>query len=245
MPRNQHALFRENIPAYALGALDVGDSTALAAHLKSCASCRNELAAYRVLSDGLLMAIPPQNPSASVRRRLKAKLPSAHKATDGLLKWSFGQSALAFALAALLLLNVFSILQMQSFQHQQAQLSKQLQSEQTAIALLSYPGVKTVLINSNGITGTLLIDKDRNAIALFAWNLPSLPDNQTYQVWLTDAQQERTSLGIFRPDPSLPFTSFSTISLNSLSGFVGIGVTVEPAGGSSHPTGPRLFKVGF
>jgi len=102
-----------------------------------------------------------------------------------------------------------------------------------------------VSINSNGITGTLLVDDDRNAIALFAWNLPSLPADRTYQVWLIDSQEQRVNLGMFRPDPALPFTSFSVISSNPIANFVGIGVTVEPSGGSSHPTGPRLFRVGF
>jgi len=245
MPSKKHTPFLENIPAYALGALDADEASALEAHLKTCASCRDELAAYRALSDSLLMAIPPKTPPASLRRRLQGKLPGAHKSFRSHLKWSLGQSALAVAFIVLLLLNVFSILQIRSFQQQQAQLSGQLQSEQTELALLSYPGIKTIPINENGITGTLLLDSDRNAVALFAWNLPQLPTNQTYQAWLIDSQEDRTSLGIFRPDPNLPFTSFSIVSSNNLSNFVGIGVTVEPSGGSSHPTGSRLFRVGF
>jgi len=245
MPSNTHTPFLENIPAYALGALDADEASALETHLKTCASCRDELAAYRALSDNLLMTILPKTPPASLRRYLQGKLPSAQRSFRPHIKWSLGQSALAVALIVLLLLNVFSILQIRSFQQQQAQLSHQLQSEQTALALLSYPGIKTIPINENGITGTMLLDSDRNAVALFAWNLPKLPPNQTYQIWLIDSQEERTSLGIFRPDPNLPFTSFSIVSSNELSNFVGIGVTVEPFGGSSHPTGPRLFRVSF
>jgi anti-sigma-K factor RskA len=245
MSRNPHALFRENIPAYALGALDANDSAALATHLKSCTSCRDELVAYQALGDGLLMAIPPQAPPVALRKNLKIKLPSARKASNGLWTWPFGPSALAIGFVALLLLNIFMLFQMQSFQRQQALLSSQLQSEQTALALLSYPGIKTIPINANGITGTLLLDDDRNAVALFAWNLPQLPANQTYQAWLIDSQEERISLGVFRPDPTLPFTSFSIISSNNIANFVGIGVTVEPSGGSNQPTGRRLFRVGF
>ncbi len=191
------------------------------------------------------MAIPLKTPPASTRRLLQSKLPSSHRHSSHHVGWSLGQPALAFALGVLLLLNVVSLLQMRSFQLQQAQLSQQLQSEQTALALLSYPGIKTIPINANGITGTLLLDDDRNAVALFAWNLPQLPANQTYQAWLIDSEEERVSLGVFRPDPSLPFTSFSIISSNNIANFVGIGVTVEPSGGSSHPTGRRLFRVGF
>ena len=50
----EHVPFRENIPAYALGALDAEDVVPLEAHLRTCASCRDELAAYRATGDGLL-----------------------------------------------------------------------------------------------------------------------------------------------------------------------------------------------
>jgi anti-sigma-K factor RskA len=35
------------------------------------------------------------------------------------------------------------------------------------------------------------------------------------------------------------------MSDGNLSDFTGIGVTVEPYGGSDQPTGPRIFKVDF
>ena len=54
----EHIPFRENIPAYALGALDAEDVAALEAHLQTCASCREELTAYRDTSDNLLMSTP-------------------------------------------------------------------------------------------------------------------------------------------------------------------------------------------
>jgi anti-sigma-K factor RskA len=245
MPRNPHTLFRENIPAYALGALDANDSVTLAAHLKSCASCRAELTAYQALSDGLLMAIPPQTPSAALRKNLKTKLPSARKASHGLWTWSFVQSALAIGFAALLLLNIFILLQMQSFQRQQTRLSNQLQSEQTALALLSYPDTQTLLITSQNVTGTVLLDKDRNTAVIILWNLRPIADNQTYQIWLIAPNGDRTSAGLFRPEADQPFTSIPVFSKQDLSGFKGLGATLEPLGGSSHPTGLRLFNVNF
>jgi anti-sigma-K factor RskA len=245
MPRNPHTLFRGNISAYALGALDADDSAALAAHLKSCASCRDELVAYRALGDSLLMAIPPQAPSAELRKNLKTKLPSARKASNRLWTWSFGQSALAIGFVALLLLNIFTLLQMQSFQRQQARLSIQLQSEQTALALLSYPDTQTILINSQNVTGTVLLDKDRNTAVIILWNLRPIADNQTYQIWLIAPNGDRASAGLFRPESDQPFTSIPIFLKQDLSGFKGLGATLEPLGGSSHPTGMRLFNVDF
>jgi anti-sigma-K factor RskA len=91
----------------------------------------------------------------------------------------------------------------------------------------------------------LLLDKDRNMAALIVWNLPQLQSNQTYQAWLIDPQGVRTSAAVFHPGPNEPFTSIPIISPGDLSNFTGIGVTVEPAGGSNQPTGSRIFKVDY
>jgi anti-sigma-K factor RskA len=242
---DQHNPFIENIPAYALGSLDAEEAAALEAHLMTCASCRDELAACRLVSENLLMALPPRAPRAVLRQRLKRHLPSAQKADRPRWTWSFNQFALGIALVVLLALNVFSLVQMQSFQHQQAQLTREMQTGQIALAMLAYPGTQSLPINAANIAGTLLLDKDRNVAVLIVWNLPALQNNQTYQAWFIDRQGERTSAAIFDTEPTLPFTSVSIISPSDLSSFTGLGVTVEPAGGSKQPTGPRLFKIDF
>lgn len=249
MTNDQHTSFLENIPAYALGALDAEEAAALEAHLATCASCQTELAGYRLVSDNLLTALPPQKPPAALRQRLQGRLPSAQKAIRPMrprLNWSIGRVAVGMAFVLLLALNVYSILQVRTLQLQQAQLTRQIQTSQTALAMLSYPNTQSLPIDvNNGVTGTLLMDTDRNIAALIVWNMPQLREDQTYQVWLIDPQGDRTSGGIFRPDPVQSFTTASILSTSNLSNFVGIGVTVEPAGGSDQPTGSRIFKVDF
>src|SRR5437867_3233850 len=111
MEYDEHTPFRENIPAYALGALDAEDVAALESHLQTCASCRTELAKYRAVSDSLLTAIPPQQPPRALRQRLQAQLPSARKATRPRFAWSFGQVAIGIALISLLAMNTISLTQ--------------------------------------------------------------------------------------------------------------------------------------
>jgi len=241
----EHVPFRENIPAYALGALDAEDVGALEAHLQTCASCRDELAAYRAASDNLLMALPPQKPSAALRQRLQRRLPGAQKTVRPRLNWSIGRVAVGIAIVLMLALNVFSISQVRTLQRQQTQLMDQMQNGQAALAMLSYSNTQAFPINAENVTGSLLLDKEYNNAVLILRGLPPVNDDQTYQVWLIAPNGERTNAGLLRPQIDQPFMSQAIYSTQDLVNFVGIGMTVEPAGGSDHPTGPQVFRVDY
>jgi anti-sigma-K factor RskA len=241
----QHLPFRENIPAYVLGALENEDAAALEAHLRTCAVCQEELAAYRAASDNLLMALPPQNPSAALRKRLQRQLPSAQKSTRPRLNWSFSRTAVGLAIVLLLALNLFSISQVQALQRQQAQLIDQIQNGQMALTMLSYPHTQSFPIQHENLTGSLLLDREYNNAVLILRGLPSVPADQAYQVWLISPNGERTSAGLIRPQTDLPYVSAPLSSNQDLVNFVGVGMTVEPAGGSDSPTGRQVFRVDF
>ena len=241
----EHLPFRENIPAYALGALEGEDVAALEAHLKTCAVCRQELADYRATSDNLLMALPAQNPSAALRKRLQRQLPSAQKTARPRLNWSFSRMAMGIAIVLLLALNVFSISQVQALQRQQAQLMAQIENGQMALVMLSYPHTQSFQIQQNNVTGSLLLDREYNNAVLILRGLPAIPENQTYQVWLISPDGDRTSAGLIRPQTDVPFISEPLYSTQDLVNFIGVGMTIEPAGGSDAPTGMQIFRVDF
>ncbi len=142
-------------------------------------------------------------------------------------------------------LNLLTVYQLYSLRREQAELINRGSSEQTAIAMLAYPSTKTLTFDQNGITGSLLVDKHRNLVALFAWNLATAPAGKTYQIWLIDPQGDRTSGGLLEIEPGYPFVMATIQSPQPLTNFVGLGVTVEPAGGSPKPTGPRVLRVDF
>jgi len=241
----QHVPFRENIPAYALGALDKEDAAALESHLRTCESCRDELDAYRATSDNLLMGFPPQNPSAALRRQLQRRLPAAQKATRPRLQWSLSRAAVGIAIVLLLALNVFSISQVRALQRQQAELMDQMQNGQMALAMLSYSNTQTFPINEEKARGSLLLDKEYNNAVLILRGLPAIPNNQTYQIWLITPNEDRVSAGLLRPQTDQPFIAEPIRSTQDLVNFVGVGMTVEPAGGSDHPTGMQIFRIDF
>lgn len=245
MALDDHSLFREQLPAYALDALDPDEGFALEAHLRTCASCQAELAEYRAVSEGLLAALPPRPPSAALRKRLQGRLPSAQRTKQPLFVWPFGRLALGGALVLLLLMNVFFFLQMGEIRNQQASLLQQVRTSQFALSMLAYPETQAIPISAANLSGSVLLDRDRNTVALVMWHLPELSEKQTYQAWLIESDGQRVSAGVFRPQENISYTTHPVYAKQELSNFVGLGVTVEPAGGSEQPTGQRIFKVDF
>ncbi len=244
MSEVDHTPYLENIPAYAIGALDAEDMIALESHLETCASCQTELAGYRAVSESLLMATPPKQPSAALRKRLQSRLPSAKKSARPQWTLSFSHLALGLAVIALLVLNLVSLGQLRQVQSQQASLLDQIENAQVALAMLSSPDIQTLLISGENVSGTLLLDKDNNQAFLILGDLPALADDQVYQIWLAKPGGGRDSGGLFRPESGQSYTT-KIISAQMLSNYLGMGVTVEPAGGSPAPTGERLFRVDF
>src|SRR5512133_2461538 len=94
-----HTAFQEALAAYALGALDPEETAALEAHLRTCETCRAELAGYQGVSSGLLAALPARPPRSAVRRGLEARLAGGVKKPRPQFNWSFGQLAFGALLA--------------------------------------------------------------------------------------------------------------------------------------------------
>jgi anti-sigma-K factor RskA len=242
---DNHLAYKENLAAYAMGALDAEESSALEAHLRACHSCRVELADYQRISAGLLTALPPRAPRAALRRNLQKTLQSQGKTARPQLKWSLNRMAVVAAFVLLLGLNIISVFQVYTLKQKQTELDGVYGSQQSAIAMLAYPSTQTIGFDQAGISGSLLVDKKRNLLAVFAWHLPPAPAGKSYQMWLIDPKEDRTSGGFLIPEGTQPFVMAVIKSAQPLTGFTGLGVTVEPLGGSPKPTGTRVLRVDF
>lgn len=174
---DKHTAIKENLAAYALGALDAGEVAALEGHLSTCKSCAADLAAYRRITGGLLAVLPPQTPPAAVKRKIQQRLAHENRSRAWAWgsSWSFGRIAIAAALALLIGLNLLSLMQANSIRQEQAEQDARNIAQQTAIAMLAYPGTQVVSFDQNGIAGSLLVDKQRNLLGVFAWHLPPTP----------------------------------------------------------------------
>jgi len=244
--------YRENLAAYALGALDADEISALESHLKTCQDCRAALAEYQVVSEGLLLSIPPQAPPPGLRHKLAARLPSQRKQTPSLFanifaQFSLGRIAAAVVVVVLLGLNVFSSVQIRNLQRGQAALAERLSTDQTALAMLAYPSTQALAVNADvqNLAGSMLVDREKRIAVLVLWNLPPLEAGQTYQAWLIDADEDRVSGGLFTPAVERGYTTVTIRSSVPIGEYKGLGVTVEPSGGSAGPTGPRVLAVDF
>jgi len=242
--------YRENLAAYALGSLDVDEISSLETHLAGCQDCQTELADYQAVTEGLLQSTPPRKPPQELRRKLIAQLPSQQarspKRFAGLFnRISLGQIGFAVVLVSLLGLNIFSSLQIRTLQQGQSALAERLSQDQTAIAMLAYPSTQALPVQADveNVAGSMLVDKDKRLAVLVLWNLPQVGPGQTYQVWLIDAEGKRTSGGLFKPVTEKGYTTATIRSPLPLGQFKGIGVTVEPAGGSEAPTSSRVLGV--
>jgi len=240
-----HETHRENLAAYALEALDPEDIQALEEHLRTCDACREDLKAYQNIRAGLLFAVPAKMPPTSLRRRLQRQLAGNPRPLFPRWHWSWNQALTAGAFMLLIGLGLGSIAQVRQLQQQQAEIENQNRSTQTLVSMLAYPNTKAVRFEQNGISGSALIDRDRGLMGLFVWHLPPPPTGKSYQVWLIDANGDRTSGGFILPEAGYAFASTVIQAPGPLADFKGVGVTAEPLGGSSAPTGPRIFGVDF
>lgn len=244
---DNHLPFRENLSAYALGALDAEETAALQSHLQTCDSCRAELMDYQRVSAGLLSGLPPQAPRPALKRTLAARLPSAKKAVRPRWqwRWSLGQMATSAALVLLLVMNMLSFNQVRALQAQQAELTRQLKMEQAALAMIASSDAQTLPFRDGGVTGSLIVNREKNSAILIFSQLPALERGKTYQIWLIQPDNGRVSAGVFAENHTGGITIASLNSSDSFQAYVGIGITIEPAGGSDQPTGPKVFSVEF
>ena len=234
---------QELLPAYALDALPLDDRWRVEEHLETCPECRGLLDGYLAVGQALLTSSPPMDPPPGMRAHLIASLagqPSgAHSRPRRV--W-FAWRALAAGTAMLLVAaNVFLFFETKSLARQQEQLAAQLVEDQTTLGLAAYPSARTALVRGDGTYGTFLFEPDLPLSVLYAWGLEPLGSGETYQAWLIEPDGNRVNGGIFQIEPGSSFVRLLIHAPQDLSAYIGIGVTIEPSGGSPAPTGPRVL----
>ena len=91
----------------------------------------------------------------------------------------------------------------------------------------------TVTSVKGDTTAKVVFSRELGRSAISVTGLPSLPDDQTYQLWYADADEEMHPAGVFDTDSS---GRASAVLEGDANAAVAVGVTIEPAGGSPRPT---------
>jgi anti-sigma-K factor RskA len=240
----EHRQVLDLLSAYAIDALDPQDHDTVEQHLQDCEECQSVLVEYQQIGQGLLHLPKPQTPPASVRANLISMLattPEKRPMIQRFTQFSLLRLGAIGAIAAMLMLNIGLFAQTRDLQDKIESLAAQQQYSQTGLALASYPNTEVAIITGDSVGGTFVYDPDIQIAVAYIWGLDQLPPDQSYQAWLVSPDGDRTSGGLVYPESDTDFTIFVVDSPLPLSDFVGFGVTIEPKGGSSGPTGPKVL----
>ena len=237
---------KDLLPAYALNALDPEEEALVAAFLADCQSCTAEIERYRQTADLLLLAgVERPAPTGLKDRLLKRITPGedlgGHPVSPapGRKKLSERLAALFWrpaALAGLALILIIMIAGNLVFYYST---SRAPDFGESPSGMVAVPVLGTE--NAPEAGGFVMISEDGLSGALVVENLAPLGEDQAYQVWLAiDEENILDSGGLFDVDQT-GYGGLRLTSPRALDEYTRIGVTIEPAAGSSGPTGARVL----
>lgn len=228
------------LPAYVASSLEAAELRFVEEHILSCWICRNELNAFQTISGELNFAAPVAAPSPDLKDRLMQRVQNAPTKGSGervppqVPARSFWERLLpVWGLASL-----FLILGL-------AASSFILWQRVNNLEFATAPGgMRAVPLSATDAapraTGFVLISADGDDGALVVDGLPPLGENQEYQLWLI-LDGERTSGAVFSTDEK-SYAGTRIRSSRSLLDYSAVGITIEPSGGSSQPTGVQVLR---
>ena len=228
-----HDELRDDLAAYALGALEEDEAERLRAHLETCVACRRQLRWLQPAVDILPRTVEQLDPPPRLRDSLMESVraesrPAAREPPERVREswWSGLQIALrrpatAVAVAATLIVGV---------------VAGYLIHEPGGSATSTFEA--QALQGGGGASGQL--ERNGGSGILRVQGMPTLARDQVYEVWVQrgDGTLEPSSLFVPRRDHS-----GDAAVPDDLNGADAVLVTAEPQGGSSQPTSDPIMSV--
>ncbi len=238
--------YADLIPAYALDALKADERTQVERHLRVCDACAASVAEYAVVAEMLARSAPSLAPPARLKQRVLAATVGEAKPAFNLGEWLAGLlRAPAFA-AATLVVAVIAIVQVFLLQNQMSQQAAMLERQREFIIAMAYSDSQPLHLSGTEAAPRAegRVHRYEDTAVVFVQQMPALASNQVYQFWLIDAGGDRTSGGTFTVDAQ----GRGWLIANApkvLKEYTGVGVTIEPMGGSPQPTGTKVMGASF
>lgn len=132
----------------------------------------------------------------------------------------------------------------------QARAAQQLLTAQVATLeatarVLTAPATRTVALAGQGqgegaaARARAFLSPDTRTLILYAYDLPELPADRTYQAWVIPGKVP-VSIGVFDPEAG-GFARHEASDVAGLEAPVTVAVTIEPRGGLPQPSGPIVL----
>jgi anti-sigma-K factor RskA len=237
--------FLDDIPAYAIGALDANERDRLESHLSGCPVCLAELRAYQEVISAVSLTAPLAEPPARLKQNLMKQIqPQVRPAIQlkpktGAGFWDFLRNRLhpspALTLGAALMIVVLLASNLL--------LWKQVND----YSAMQRHGFSSVILNGTtkapDARGMIVYTMDGNSGFLVVNGLKALPSDHQYQLWLVKSGK-RVSGGVFSVDPG-GYQVLEVKSSSLLTTYDSFGITIEPWGGSPGPTGDKVLGGKF
>jgi anti-sigma-K factor RskA len=254
-----HEQYAEDLALHALGALEGEERAALEKHLDTCSACRLELDQLR--GDMALMATATAGPKPPQRARQRlldaiAKEPRVPTPVPSRTRFNWWAAA-GWAAAVAMFLVVVQVRRENFGLRESVNKLAQLTSQQT-IELANADRVKETLISSETQTVTLVAAnrppqpqgkafylKNKSGLVFVANNLPQLPPDKIYELWLIPPGAAPIPAGLFKPDARGNATVVNPPGLPAGVEAKTFAVTLEPASGAHDaPRGTGVMQGG-
>jgi anti-sigma-K factor RskA len=224
---------------YVLDALPEDERARFEAHLAECTFCSTEVAELRTAAVKLATQVstpPPPALKANVMaaindvRQLPPQVPVVGPAPK--VRRFTRRSVLTLAAAALAVAAAGGVAVDQYRDRTAAE-----HANQQMAAVLAQPDARTVhgTVEGGGQATIVLSTKADKSVVVLR-DLPKLPADRTWQLWMMDAANRAHSVGLAGGD-------ITQVINGSTTGMATFGLTIEPNGGSRTPTLPAAALV--
>jgi len=234
MTQDRHPI--EDLPAYALGALDEPERITVAAHLETCDQCARDLAQfenalYEAAAVGAVRADPPRDLRSRIVRRHRGANVARGNWGAGVREWFARPVPLAvpLALAVLLVVSLVAV----------GTARREADTYARALAGVADGRVVALAPQKNApadARGALVIPRSGDPYVVL--ELSSPPNGKAWEAWVIKGQRPIAaglsgSGGVFTIVLSAPVGAGDVVA-----------VTLEPAVGSSAPTSDPVLAGG-
>ncbi len=249
--------------AYCTDALEPQERADFELHLQGCAECRAEAADFREVLAALAdvgpvtppdaleelvvaragTAIPdPFDPTrrepASAASQVPVTIPAQNPAPVSSHRgWRAAAPWMAAAAAGFVLFAAGV-----GVGRQQAPLDPVASADDMAaiVAVASAGDAHVMAVDIMGTTSRLVVSDEMDKSAFLASELPMPAKGMCYQVWRVTQDGQMVSAGVFTPDDEGHIAAVLDGGVGDVEKFM---ITIEPPGGSDHPTGEMLGEV--